>query len=58
MFSDTVEGAHASSILYSFALTAKVNGKDPFKVMTKIFKKLPDAETIDDYENLADLFTK
>ena len=58
MFSDTVEGAHASSILYSFALTAKVNGKDPFKVMTDIFKKLPAAETIDDYEKLADLLTK
>lgn len=58
MFSDTVEGAQASSILYSFALTAKVNEKDPFKVMTEIFKKLPLAETIDDYEALADLLTK
>jgi hypothetical protein len=58
MFSDTVEGAHASSILYSFALTAKVNNKDPFLVMTEIFKKLPSAETIDDYEALADLLTK
>lgn len=57
MFSDTVEGAHASSVLYSFALTAKVNDKDPFKVMTEIFKKLPDAKTIDDYEALADLLT-
>jgi len=58
MFSDTVEGAHASSILYSFALTAKVNDKDPFKVMTEIFRKLPAANTIDDYEALADLLTK
>ncbi len=56
MFSDTVEGAHASSILYSFALTAKINGKDPFKIMTEIFKKLPYATTIEDYEKLADLF--
>jgi len=58
LFSDTVEGAHASSILYSFALTAKVNNKDPFKVMTEIFKNLPDAETLEDYEELADLLTK
>ena len=58
MFSDTVKGAHASSILYSFALTAKVNEKDPFLVMTEIFKRLPKAQTIDDYEALADLLTK
>ena len=58
LFSDTVEGAHASSVLYSFALTAKINKKDPFLVMTEIFKKLPQAETIDDYEALADLLTK
>ena len=58
LFSDTAEGAHASSLLYSFSLTAKVNGKDPFKVMTEIFNKLPSAETIDDYEKLANLLTK
>ena len=58
IFSDTVEGAHASSILYSFALTAKVNNKDPFNVMTEIFNKLPDAETLEDYEALADILTK
>ncbi|MCH2535350.1 MAG: hypothetical protein MK008_12980 [Bdellovibrionales bacterium] len=58
MFSDTVEGAHASSILYSFAFTAKVNNKDTFKIMTEIFKKLPNAQTFDDYEALADLLTK
>ena len=48
----------ASSILYSFALTAKVNDKDPFKVMTEVFKRLPAAETIDDYVALADLLIK
>ena len=58
MFSDTVEGAHASSILYSFALTAKVNDKDPFKVMTEVFEKVPFAETIDDYESIANILTK
>ncbi|MCH2535445.1 MAG: IS66 family transposase [Bdellovibrionales bacterium] len=58
MFSDTIDGTHVSSILYSIALTAKENNKDPFKVMTEIFKRLPAAETIDDYEALADLLTK
>ena len=58
MFSDTVDGAHASSILYSFALTAKINGKDPFKVMTEVFKKIPTATTIDDYESIANILTK
>jgi hypothetical protein len=52
---DTVEGAQASSLLYSLTLTAKLNGKDPFEVMTEIFKKLPLAKTIDDYEKLAGL---
>ncbi len=56
LFSDSVEGAHASSILYSLALTAKVNGKDPFKVLTEVFKKLPSAKIIDDYEALANKF--
>ena len=52
LFCDTVEGAKASSVLYSLVLTAKLNGKDPFKVLTEIFEKLPDAKTIDDYEEL------
>jgi transposase len=55
LFCDTVEGAHASAMLYSCALTAKLNGKDPFKVMTEIFSKLPEASTADDYEKLANL---
>ena len=58
MFSDTVEGANSSALLYSLALTAKLNEKDPFKVFTEVFEKLPKAESIDDYETLADLFTK
>lgn len=55
LFCDTVEGAKSSSVLYSLVLTAKLNGKDPFRVMTEIFKKLPGAETVEDYEILADL---
>jgi transposase len=52
LFCDTVEGAQASSLLYSLAITAKLNGKNPFEVMTEIFAHLPDARTVDDYEQL------
>lgn len=55
LFCDTVEGANASSVLYSLALTAKLNGKNPFEVMTDIFQRLPKAETADDYEKLVHL---
>lgn len=55
LFCDTVEGAHASSLLYSLVITAKLNGKDPFIVMTEILTKLPDAKTAEDYEKLTEL---
>lgn len=55
LFCDSVEGAHASSLLYSLSITAKLNGKDPFTVMTEIFTRLPDARTAGDYEELVAL---
>jgi transposase len=55
LFCDTVDGANASSILYSLVITAKLNRKDPFKVLTEIFNELPHANTADDYEKLAGL---
>lgn len=55
LFCDTVEGAHASSLLYSLVITEKLNGKDPFAAMTEIFRQLPLAQTADDYEKLARL---
>ena len=55
LFSDTVEGAQASSLIYSLVITAKLNGRDPFQVMTEIFSKLPNAQTAEDYENLTSL---
>lgn len=58
MFCDTVSGANASSLFYSLVITAKLNEKDPFKVMTEIFYKLPKASTIDDYEKLATLLLR
>ena len=48
--------AKASSVLYSLSLTAKLNGKDPFQVMTEVFRKLPCVKTIEDYEKLTNLF--
>lgn len=56
MFSDSVEGAHASSILYSLTLTAKLNGKDPYQVMVNVLRKLPNAKSIEDLEEIAELF--
>ncbi len=58
LFCDTVEGAHASSLLYSLVITAKLNDKDPFIAMTEIFRQLPIANSIDDYEKLAKLLVK
>lgn len=52
LFCDSVEGANASAVLYSLALTAKLNGKNPFEAMTEIIKELPKAESADDYERL------
>jgi transposase len=55
LFCDSVEGAKASSVLYSLAITAKLNGKDPYVVMTDIFTRLPQAKTAEDYERLTQL---
>lgn len=55
MFCDSVPGAQASSVLYSLAITAKLNGKDPYKVMVEILTALPRAKTAEDYERLTAL---
>ncbi|MFN7729285.1 MAG: IS66 family transposase, partial [Bdellovibrio sp.] len=55
MFSDSVEGANASALLYSLVVTAKVNGVDPYKALVKIIKELPLAKNIEDFERLADV---
>jgi len=53
LFSDTVGGAEASSLFYSFVITAHVNNQKPNEVLMKIFEQLPYARTVDDYEALA-----
>jgi transposase len=58
MFCDTVDGANASSLLYSLVITAKLNDKDPFLAMAQILREIPMATTIEDYEKLAQLLLK
>lgn len=54
LFSDTVEGAKASALLYSLVVTAKVNGVNPYAALVKIFTDLPLAKTIEDFECLSE----
>ncbi len=55
MFSDTVAGAHSSGLFYSFVVTAKLNGVNPYLAMKKIFDQVPLASTADHYDKLADI---
>lgn len=55
MFSDTPDGADASALFYSFVVTAKLNGINPYDALKSIFDRIPTASTIDDYEELAKL---
>jgi transposase len=55
LFSDTPEGAEASSIMYSLIITAKINKVNPYKALVKILTKIPLAKSIEDYEALANL---
>jgi len=55
LFSDTPEGAHASSLIYSLVITAKLNGVNPYKALVKIITEIPKAQSIEDYEALANI---
>jgi transposase len=55
LFSDQVEGAHASAVLYSLVITAKINGVNPYRSLVKLFTDIPNAKSIEDYERLAEL---
>jgi transposase len=52
LFADTVGGANASANLYSLIETAKANNVDPYRYLVALFKRLPLAQTADDYEAL------
>ncbi|MEI7764763.1 MAG: IS66 family transposase [Comamonadaceae bacterium] len=52
LFADTVAGAHASANLYSLVETCKANGIDPYVYLVSLFRKLPTAQSVDDFEAL------
>lgn len=52
LFADAVGGANASANLYWFIETAKANNIEPYRYLVALFKKLPLAQTVDDYEAL------
>lgn len=52
IFSDTVKGAKASANLYSLIETVKLNGLEPFRYLHHVFKELPNAQTLEDIEQL------
>ena len=52
LFADTVEGAHASANLYSLVETCKAVGIDPYCYLDWLFRRLPLATTVDDYDAL------
>jgi len=52
LFCDTVAGAHASANLYSLIETCKVNGIEPYTYLVELFRQLPLAKTVEDFEAL------
>lgn len=58
LFSDSEEGAGASSVLYSLVITAKMNGVNPYKALVTLFTELPKAKTREEFGRLADLLLK
>ena len=52
LFADTVGGANASANLYSLIETCKANQVDPYQYLVALFRALPLATTVDDYEAL------
>jgi hypothetical protein len=55
LFSDTPAGAEASSIMYSFTVTAKINGVNPYTAMVRLLTELPLAKSLEDLERLAEI---
>jgi transposase len=52
LFSNSVSGAKASAMFYSIIETAKANGFEPFDYLNRMLDKLPQAESIEDFERL------
>ncbi len=52
LFSGTQEGAKGSAVLSSIIEIAKANGLEPFEYLSRIFKELPQAQSLEDVEVL------
>jgi transposase len=55
LFSDTIDGANASAMLYRLIETAKANDIQPFGYLLKVLEKIPYAESVDHFEALLPL---
>lgn len=52
LFCATPAGAHASAMIYSMLQTVKLNKLDPFAWLRYVLRKLPAAQTLEDYDAL------
>jgi len=52
LFSDTIQGAMASALIYSLIETAKANGLEPYWYLKHLFERLPEAMTEKDFRAL------
>lgn len=52
LFCDTVAGARASANLYSLIETCKANSIEPYNYLVELFRQLPLAITVEDFEAL------
>jgi transposase len=52
LFCDTVAGAQASANLYSLIETCKANRIEPYTYLVELFRQLPLAKTVEDFEAL------
>jgi len=51
-FANSQAGAYASANLYSLIETAKANKLEPYAYLKQVFTQLPQADSIDDVDNL------
>ncbi|MBF0311423.1 MAG: transposase domain-containing protein [Magnetococcales bacterium] len=52
LFSHSVQGAKSSANLYSLIETAKANGLEPYAYLRHVFKHIPTARVVDDFDAL------
>jgi hypothetical protein len=52
LFSDTVLGAKASANLFSLVETCKANGIEPHAYLSRLFTRLPQLRTVEDFESM------